>query len=106
MNASDFFRPLWQRWQNLANHAWPATPREQTRSEIARLDRELPLLSARLIRIRRRINDLRERPDGTEKVARLEALYQKQRDRLDRRKRLRRELASGRLVVVGVTYPE
>jgi hypothetical protein len=98
MSASD----LWRGWQNLAKQVWPASEREQTQDEIARLDGELRLLYARLVKVRQRIDAAR----GTEKAARLEAIYARQRERLQRRKRLRRDLATGRLVVVDVTHEE
>jgi hypothetical protein len=105
MNVGALWRSAKRRWQALANELWPTTPREKTQAEMTRLDGELAILYGRLVRLRSRI-ELGERLGDAAGVARLEALYERQRQRLERRKRLRRELASGRLVVVDVTYPE
>src|SRR5262245_17847108 len=103
MLVNDFWRGAKRRWRAWAAELWPSTPAEQTQEEIARLDGELSLLYARLVGLRQRIDVCQRRGDA-EKAARLEAIYERQRQRLEQRKRLRRDLAAGRKVVVGVTF--
>src|SRR5207248_506369 len=81
---------LWQTvrggWHNLVKNVWPDSPEEQTRAEIARLNHDLSRRAQRLIELRRRIEQVRDRLQGqTEEVKaersrrrldRLEAVYQ------------------------------
>jgi hypothetical protein len=103
MTVSGFWRGAKRRWRAWAAELWPATPAENTQEELARLDGELSLLYARLVGLSQRIDACRRRGDP-ERAARLEAIYQRQRERLERRKRLRRDLAAGRKVVMDVTF--
>ena len=103
MTVSDVWRRVKGRWRTWSAQLWPSTPAEKTQEEIARLDGELSLLYARLVGLRQRIDASRLRGDSG-RAARLEALYERQRERLERRKRLRRDLAAGRKVVVDVTF--
>src|SRR5262245_22059413 len=98
MNVGELWRGARRRWRALTAELWPSTPAEKTQEELARLAGELSALYARMLNLRQRIDACRGR--DAERVARLEALYERQRQRLERRKRLRRELAAGRLVVV------
>jgi hypothetical protein len=100
MNVSTLWRGARRRWRALAAELWPSTPAEKTQEELARLDGELAILCARMLTLRRRIDCCGD----AERAARLEALYERQRVRLERRKRLRRGLATGRLEVVDVTF--
>lgn len=103
MSVSDLWRNTRRRWQAWATELWPSTPAEKTEQELGRLDGELSILYDRLVSLRQRIDGCQRRGDA-EKAGRLEALYERQRLRLERRKRLRRDLAAGRLVVVDVTF--
>jgi hypothetical protein len=102
MGVGGLWRGARRRWRALAAELWPSTPAEKTQEELARLEGELAILYARMLSLRRKIDACR---GDAERAARLEALYERQRQRLERRKRLRRDLAAGRLEVVDVTFP-
>src|SRR5262245_10059339 len=102
MRFGKVWRALQRHWQTVTDEFWPDSPQDQTRAEIARLDKELATLHGRMVRLRTRI----EQVSGRRCVARLESRYERHREELERRKRLRRDLVLGRLQVVKVSFPE
>ena len=117
---------LWRavrgRWHDLVEAVWPASPEERTRAEIARLGDELAHGCRRLLRLARRIEQVRtllERqqrllnetaPESAavqrsverlrDRLSRLEQFYDRRRQQIERRKRLRAALMSGQVCVV------
>src|SRR5262245_24061187 len=104
---------------DLVQQFWPDSPEEHTRAEIDRLNAELARRYRRLVRLRQRIEQFRDcltRRQGQlnepshevperlgrsverlrERLARLEGAYQAGCRQLQRRKRLREDLVSGR----------
>jgi hypothetical protein len=120
MAMTVLWRTVQGRWHDLVQAVWPDSAEEQTRAEIVRLDRDLAHRHQRLVRLCRGIEQVRDRLIWTEqhlnessqeildrlrrRLARLEGVYEDRRRRLERRKRLRQALASGRLQVVEVVH--
>jgi hypothetical protein len=123
------WRAARDRWHRLVQKLWPDSPEELTRAEIARLNSELSRRVRRLIRLRQRTDQVRDRlawqqrqlsepataaPDRLgrsverlrNRLARLEETYQERCRQLERRKRLRSALISGRMQVVDVLLPD
>jgi hypothetical protein len=111
MTMTALWRGIGRRWEGLIDRLWPATVEERTRAEIHRLSADLARRQQKLLRRRQCIEQLRARleenhcPILARRVARLEAGYRLQVERLAKRRRLHRDLVSGRAKVVGVEFP-
>jgi chromosome segregation ATPase len=125
MSMKILWRAVQGHLHNLMQEFWPDSPEEQTKAEIGRLGSDLSRRYQRLIQLRQRIEQVRGRLDAqkrrqaeftgeagrrrsierlSERLARLEGAYQDRRRQLERRKRLREDLVSGRAQVVEVIH--
>jgi hypothetical protein len=119
MSISVLWRAVRGRWYTLVQELWPDSPEELTRAEIARLTDDLARRHGGLIRLRRRIEQARDRQQrlladpslaadrlqrSVERLIRLEAVYEKKCRQLRRRKRLREALVRGQMQVVEVVH--
>jgi hypothetical protein len=127
MSITILWRTVRGRWHDLVQQVWPDSPEERARAEIARLSGDLSRRYRRLVRLRQRIEQVRDLRDRQqrylnepsleapgrlqrsverlrERLARLEGVYEDRRRQLERRKRLREALASGRMQVVEVVH--
>ena len=122
MSVTVFYRLVRSQWQALTQLVWPADVEQLTQSEIARLTDELEGRYARLVRRRRKVEQLRDRLAALERAepeppsmsehplgraiernrARLaehEEAYERQRRAFVRLKHLRRAMMRGQVVV-------
>jgi hypothetical protein len=63
MTDPEISRFLRDQWREIAELLWPESPGEQFGAEIDRLDAQLALRQARLLRCRKRIENVRNRMD-------------------------------------------
>jgi hypothetical protein len=103
MSLTDLWQAARAQWHDLTQRLWPDSPEERTCAEIERLTADLSRRYQRLVRLRCRIERLRDRlahqPRGAGRLARLEERYQAACRQLDRRKRLREALLRGQVQV-------
>lgn len=119
MTVAAFCRIVQTRWESLSSLLWPTSVEQLTRAEVARLTDELEDRYIRLIRRRRKIEQLRDRLSGLERaeawaggdailraiernrtrLADHEELYERQRLAFLRAKQLRRAMTHGQVVV-------
>lgn len=110
MSLSYLWHTIRLHWHDLHRQFWPDTPAELTRAEIVRLDADLARWHGKLVRLRCRVDAIRQRlarhPGERlrERLARLEERYTDGCARIERRQRLRRSLLTGRMQVVGVDH--
>ncbi|MFO0845491.1 MAG: hypothetical protein U0797_24420 [Gemmataceae bacterium] len=120
MTLTAFYRIVQSRWDSLSQKLWPRDVEQLCRAEIARLTDELEGRYARLVRRRRKIEQVRDRLAGLERadlglagedsavraiernrdrLAELEEGYDRQLRAFLRLKRLRRAIMRGQVVV-------
>jgi hypothetical protein len=104
MSLTAFWRVVQCHWHDLTRQFWPDSPEERTRAEIDRLGADLSRRWRRLVRLRQAIERQRSAGAPEERLARLEDAYQAGCRQIERRKRLRRDLLSGRAQVVDVLH--
>ncbi len=115
MSLTDLWRAVRAHWHDVTQQLWPDSPEERTRAEIDRLTADLARRQRRLVRLRCRVEQARDRLAREQqrhraerlrdRLARLEDAYQAGCRQFDRRKRLREALVRGRVQVVDVLYP-